>query len=120
MRRNLVLAVSVAALTTFAASAHAVERCNKPYAPTIQLSPTAAKPELVSLRSDLEAFLEASDLYQKCLLTTVSSGAQIQASQMQKQKAAAEFNTLLRAFNCRSQPAGAVGSCPEPQRLATK
>lgn len=98
MRRFSVLAVTVAALATFAASAHAGDRCNEPYAPTIKLSATATKEELAALRSDAEAFLAASDLYQKCLALTGASELKIHANQALKVKIGVEFNTALHTF----------------------
>lgn len=99
MRRFSVLAVTVAALTTAAMSAHAGDRCNEPYAPTIKLSATATKAELAALRSDAEAFLAASDLYQKCLASKGgASELQIHANQALKVKVGVDFNTALHTF----------------------
>jgi hypothetical protein len=98
MRRNSIFVVTLTVLSTVVPAAHAGERCSEPYAPTIKLSPTATKQEISTLRTDAEAFLAASDLYQKCMAARGGSELQIHANQVLKQKIGVEFNTVLHAF----------------------
>lgn len=95
MGRIFILAMAFTALVS---SAHAGDRCNEPYAPAIKLPPTATKQDLNSLRGDAEAFLTASDLYQKCLAAKGASDLQIHANQVLKQKIGADFNNVLHTF----------------------
>ena len=58
----------VAVFLTAALPALADTRCNEPYAPEIDVTSGTTQEEMQSMRSDTASFVEASDVYQACLL----------------------------------------------------
>jgi hypothetical protein len=81
-----------------ALSGPAMARCNQPYAPVIKINANSTKQDVEALRSDVLAFIAASDVYQACLLANASGSERIDASQSEKQRIGREFNAALHAF----------------------
>ena len=91
------MALTATALAVLAGPAAA--RCSQPYAPVVKINARATKDDMASLRSDLTAFIAASDVYQACLVAQRSNRELIEANQVQKERIGREFNAALRAFN---------------------
>lgn len=91
------MALTATALAVLAGPAAA--RCSRPYAPVVKINASTTKDDMVSLRSDLAAFIAASDVYQACLVAERSNPELIAANQVQKERIGREFNAALRAFN---------------------
>jgi len=86
--------LGVAALMVLAGPA-AAGRCSQPYPPVIKVDANTTKDAVASLRGDVNAFVAATDIYQSCLVAQHSA---IDASQVEKERIAREFNAALRAF----------------------
>jgi hypothetical protein len=80
-----------------AAPAQAGRRCNEPYAPIIKTDAAVSTDQLASMRSDVAAFIAASDIYQKCLIDTKDTSGRIGANQAVKERLGREFNALLKS-----------------------
>lgn len=89
--------LAAAALVALAGPA-AAGRCNQPYAPVVKINAHSTKQDVEALRSDVAAFVSASDVYQACLTANAVGGERIDASQSEKQRIGREFNSALRAF----------------------
>ena len=100
MARSGLFAVS--ALVLLATPAVVAARCNQPYAPVVKVSTSTDKQALASLRGDVAAFISASDVYQKCLVSQGGSESMIDANQTEKERVGREFNALLRNFKGKS------------------
>lgn len=95
--RYLILA---GALLAVAGSANAQSRCNRPYAPAVSVSAEASAADLARVGADIRSFIAASDIYQTCLTSRVStpeSQRLLNANQADKQRVANAYNTLLRS-----------------------
>jgi hypothetical protein len=96
MKRFLVVS---AVLISMAEPAAAAGRCVKPYAPVFTAGAAVTQADLIRMRGDVQAFIAASDVYQKCLQrsgvgsTTVNLVA---VNQAEKERVARAFNTLLK------------------------
>ncbi len=96
MKRYVIL---VGALVSIAGPAPAQDRCKRPYAPTVNVTPATSAGDLERLRGDVKAFLAASDLYQGCLLkgvTTAKEKAQLSANQADKVRVGGAFNAAVK------------------------
>lgn len=88
-----------AVLISMAEPAAAGGRCVKPYAPVIAAGAAVTKADLARMRGDVQAFVEASDVYQKCVLRSgVGSSATslVSSNQAEKERIAKTFNALLK------------------------
>src|SRR6185503_1976145 len=79
-----------------ASPAEAARRCNEPYAPILKISSPTTYDQLASIRSDVAAFIAASDIYQKCLIDARDTSGKIEANQAVKERLGREFNALLK------------------------
>jgi len=103
MVRSVVFA---AVLTALASPAFAAAHCSQPYAPDTKLDPAAGKDGLTQLRQDVQAFITASDVYQKCLVdaakTDVGFKSQatklVDANQQDKERVGKAFNALVKSM----------------------
>lgn len=89
-----------AVLISMAEPAAAAGRCVKPYAPVFAAGAAVTKADLARLRGDVQAFVEASDVYQKCLTRSgigVTATNLVSSNQAEKERVAKAFNTLLRS-----------------------
>lgn len=96
MKRFLVVA---AVVISMAEPAVAGGRCVKPYAPVIAPGAPTATADLTRMREDVQAFVQASDVYQKCLFRNglgVSTTNLVSANQAEKERVARAFNALLK------------------------
>jgi len=91
--RTLALAATIVAVLAGPAAA----RCSQPYAPIIKINANATKEEVASLRSDIVAFISASDLYQSCLVAQRANQELLDANQAQKERVGREFNAAMHA-----------------------
>lgn len=97
MKRFLVVAV---VMISMAEPAVAGGRCNKPYAPVIDQGAAVTKADLARMREDVQAFVQASDIYQQCLLKSgmgATTTNLVSSSQSEKERIARTFNALLRS-----------------------
>ena len=88
-----------------AGPAAAAGHCNQPYAPVIKVTASMTSPQMATLRSDVLAFLAASDVYQKCLSTEMISlerDRKLEASQAAKERIGREFNAVVKSFKVAS------------------
>ena len=77
--------------------------CNEPYAPEINVTSGTTKEEMQSIRSDTASFIEASDVYQSCLLKTAEKSPSyaptakklIEQNQLQKERIGKAYNAGL-------------------------
>ena len=90
-RAGLLTAAAVLAL-----SGPAAARCSEPYAPVVKAK--ATKEEMEALGGDVKAFLEASDVYQACLVKGKTDTGLIDASQAEKLRVGKEWNAALRSY----------------------
>jgi hypothetical protein len=81
-----------------AGSAAASERCNQPYAPAIKATPSPSIAQITSLRSDVNAFMAASEIYQKCVLARGEDPRKLDANQAAQERVAREFNGLVKTI----------------------
>lgn len=96
MKRFLVVA---AVLISMAEPAVAAGRCAKPYAPVIAPGAAPTKADLTRMREDVQAFVQASDVYQQCLFRSgvgVTTTNLVAANQAEKERVARAFNALLK------------------------
>lgn len=97
MKRFLIISV---AMISMAEPAVAGGRCNKPYAPVITPGAAVTKADLVRMREDVQAFVQASDVYQQCLFrsgTGVTTTNLVTSNQAEKERVARSFNALLKS-----------------------
>ena len=102
MVRSVLFAVALTALASPALAAH----CSQPYAPDAKLDPAAGKDALTQLRQDVQAFITASDVYQKCLLEASKADASfkaasvklVEANQQDKERVGKAFNALVKSL----------------------
>jgi hypothetical protein len=93
--------------------AYADEACKEPYAPEVAASVGASRAELLSLRNDVQSFIQASDIYQECLVQRSKShpieAAQIEGrletNQHDKERVAKSLNEAIASFK---NSAGAI------------
>jgi hypothetical protein len=98
MRRKVSLAALfvLVAMPTVAAG-----RCNQPYAPDFRDGASATMQDLRTMRDDAQTFIQASDIYQACLLKSGlqnDTKAKIEANQREKVRVGKAFNTALAAY----------------------
>jgi hypothetical protein len=101
MVRSVVLAAALTALASPAFAAH----CSQPYAPETKLDPAAGKDAVTQLRQDVQAFITASDVYQKCLVDAAKSDVGfknqaeklVEANQQDKERVGKAFNALVKS-----------------------
>jgi hypothetical protein len=96
MKRFLVVA---AVVISMAEPAVAGGRCVKPYAPVIPPGAAPAKEDMARMREDVQAFVQASDLYQQCLMRNgmgVTTTNLVAANQVEKERVARAFNALVK------------------------
>ena len=96
MKRFLVVAAVVISMAEPAAAAG---RCVKPYAPVISPGAAPNTAELARMREDVQAFVQASDVYQKCLFKSgigATTTNLVAANQSEKERIARAFNALLK------------------------
>lgn len=99
MKGYMVL-LGVGALFSLAQPATAGERCARPYAPTVSVTPATTNEQMVRLQGDVKAFLAASDVYQSCLVKGVATAkvqAMLTANQADKERVAGAFNAAVKA-----------------------
>ena len=96
MFRFIILA---AVLMCVSLPASAEVLCKQPYAPEIQSGVGMTEAEMLSMRDDTQAFMEASDKYQACLLKSASGRTLIKKNQAEKVRIARTFNKAVAAFN---------------------
>ena len=102
MRREFALA---ALFVLVAMPAWAAARCNQPYAPDFRDGAGASKQDIMTMREDAQTFIQASDIYQACLLKSGSSNdakAKIEANQREKLRVGKAFNAALAAYKQKS------------------
>lgn len=100
MVRSVVFA---AVLTALASPAFAAAHCSQPYAPDTKVT---GKEGLTQLRQDVQAFITASDIYQKCLVDAAKSDAGfktqatklVEANQQDKERVGRAFNALVKSM----------------------
>jgi len=100
MVRSVVFA---AVLTALASPAFAAAHCSQPYAPDTNVT---GKDGLTQLRQDVQAFITASDVYQKCLVEAAKSDAGfktqatklVEANQQDKERVGKAFNALVKSM----------------------
>lgn len=83
-----------------AGSAHAQSRCNRPYAPVVNVTAATSAADLTRVGADIRSFIAASDIYQTCLtsrLHSTDSQRLISANQADKQRVANAYNAALRS-----------------------
>tara|TARA_R110000787_G_scaffold38776_2_gene97439 strand:+ start:40 stop:336 length:297 start_codon:yes stop_codon:yes gene_type:complete len=88
------------ALLSIAGTASAEGRCNRPYAPTINVTAATSPEALARLRTDVRTFVAASDIYQTCLsssLLTSNTQRLIDANQQDKQRVVSAYNAAARS-----------------------
>jgi hypothetical protein len=101
MRR---LAISAVIPLLFASPAFGAS-CSQPYAPDISNSASRTKAQLLQVRDDVQSFIEASDIYQQCLIEAAKNdpklhvAALLDANQRDKQRVANAFNLAAHSFN---------------------
>jgi hypothetical protein len=96
MKRFLVIA---AVVISMAEPAVAGGRCVKPYAPVITPGAVPTKTDLARMREDVQAFVQASDVYQQCLVKSglgATTTNLVAANQAEKARVARAFNSLLK------------------------
>jgi hypothetical protein len=101
MVRSVVFAAALTALASPAFAAH----CSQPYAPDTNIAPGAGKDAVTHLRQDVQAFLTASELYQKCLVEAAKADAAfkaqavklVEANQEDKERVGKAFNALVKS-----------------------
>ena len=84
--------------------------CTAPYPPTVPNSGIATGQQLEELRGDIQAFMQASDIYQTCVLDAESDGSMLTVvangdvakDQRQKEEVGAAFNAAVTAFKAKS------------------
>jgi hypothetical protein len=81
-----------------ASSGAAAERCNQPYAPAIKATPTPSIEKIKTLRGDVNAFIAASEIYQKCVVARGEDTRKLDANQAAQERVAREFNGLVKAI----------------------
>jgi len=104
MVRNL---AALLALLLLPSQALAEKRCAEPYAPDISFTAKSSKQDILQLRDDVVSFLQASDLYQKCLVDASRSDSIVfnkltellDNNQQEKQHAADALNSAIHAYN---------------------
>ncbi|MFZ5669527.1 MAG: hypothetical protein ACOY4K_08525 [Pseudomonadota bacterium] len=97
--KGIVVLAAAGALLSIAQPGVAAERCVRPYAPTVAVTPTTTKEELVRLQGDIKAFMAASDVYQSCLVkgaVTAKVQAMLNANQADKERVAGAFNAAIK------------------------
>jgi hypothetical protein len=100
MVRSVIFAAALTALASPAFAAH----CSQPYAPDTNLAAGANKDAVTQLRQDVQAFITASDVYQKCLVDAAKSDvgfkAQatklVEANQQDKERVGKAFNAIVK------------------------
>jgi len=101
MVRSVVFAAALTALASPAFAAH----CSQPYAPDTTLAPGAGKDAVTQLRQDVQAFITASDVYQKCLVDAAKidvafknqADKLVEANQQDKERVGKAFNALVKS-----------------------
>ena len=92
--------ILVGAFLSIAGPAPARDRCIRPYAPTVSLTPAASADDLKRVQGDVKAFLAASEVYQSCLVrgtVTAKEQAQLSANQADKVRVGSAFNAAVKA-----------------------
>lgn len=86
------------ALIAVASPAYATGRCNRPYAPTVNVSAETSTADIARLGADIRAFLAASDIYQACLTSRIGTDTDrlLSANQADKERVAGQYNAALR------------------------
>jgi hypothetical protein len=105
MEGNMVRTVIFAAALTALASPAFAAHCSQPYAPDTNLAPGASKDAVTQLRQDVQAFITASDVYQKCLVDAAKADAAfkaqatklVEANQQDKERVGKAFNALVKS-----------------------
>ena len=103
MVRSIVLAAALSGVASPVLAAH----CSQPFAPDTKLPAGAGKDAVVQLRQDVQAFLTASDVYQKCLIEQANADPSFkpqsdklaEANQTDKQRVGDAFNAIVKQFN---------------------
>jgi len=97
MRREFALA---ALFVFIAMPAVAATRCNQPYAPDFRDGSSASMQDLRTMHDDAQTFMQASDIYQSCLLKSgvLDVKAKIEANQREKTRVGKAFNAALAAY----------------------
>ena len=103
MLRTLALA---AAFMLVSLPAQAGKSCDQPYVPDIKSGAKLSALELSAMRDDAKAFIDASDLYQNCLMKAaadVSFQGNVKAlmhqNQLDKELVGKRINDLIAAYN---------------------
>lgn len=94
--RYLILA---GVLIAVASPAYAQSRCNRPYAPTVNITSETTAAELARIAVDIRAFIAASDIYQECLASrplASETSRLISANQADKQRVGNAYNAAIR------------------------
>ena|SRR5579863_4407554 len=102
MIRTLVL---TAAFAVMALPALAGQRCNQPYPPEIRFDATTTNEQMLSMRDDTQAFIAASDIYQACVVKTLSGDAAqsaIRENQRDKERIGGAYNAAAAALKART------------------
>lgn len=97
--KGYVVLLGVGALLSIAQPAAAADRCVRPYAPTVAVTPSTTNEEMVRLQGDVKAFLAASDVYQACLVkgaVTAKVQSMLSANQADKERVAGAFNAAVK------------------------
>lgn len=87
-------------LIAVASPAHASGRCNRPYAPTVNISAETSTADIARLGADVRAFIAASDIYQSCLTSRMGAtdtNRLLSANQADKRRVADQYNAALRS-----------------------
>jgi hypothetical protein len=99
--------ILIAAGVTLVASGAGATTCEQPYAPQVSLSANAGEVAMAQAHDDVQSYIQASDIYQKCLVDAANrdSGFRaralelISSNQQQKQRIGDSFNAAVKAFN---------------------
>ena len=103
MWRSLTVIVSCCVLACPALAAH----CDQPYAPSVSASEGSTEAQIRQMRDDVQSFIEASDLYQKCLTDSARTDHTLgnrladllAANQHDKERAGEAINAVIKAYN---------------------
>lgn len=82
------------------AQSQAQSRCNRPYAPTVNITAASTAAQVERIGADVRAFSAASDIFQTCLMSQTGrpdTSRLVQASQDEKVRVVAAYYAALRS-----------------------
>ncbi len=98
--------LALAGLLIASSQARAGQDCREPYAPDVAPGAGVSRTELLALRDDVQAFIQASDIYQQCLVQRSRAfptqatlvDELLQANQRDKERVGRALNDAIAAF----------------------